>query len=140
MIHIRTATDADWPVLEKLNKVIDYNNPKTFMLESIEAQRVLVAEVDGSVVGYALWQILWGNTPVLSLAKVFPVHQQKGVGSTLITELEERIKTAGFTHYLSSTMQENSDGQAFHSKLGFNNIGVLSMEHGEEIFYKKHLT
>lgn len=30
LMNIRTATNADWPTLEALNKVIDYNNPKAF--------------------------------------------------------------------------------------------------------------
>ena len=138
-MHIRLATAHDWPTLEALNKIIDYSQPASFMHEHIKLGRVLVAENNGQVVGYALWQVLWGNTPLLALVKVFPEHQKQGAGSALITAFETVIKAQGFENYMSSTMANNSDGQAFHAKKGFSSIGTLNMHYGDEIFYRKDL-
>jgi len=138
-MKIRLATMADWPALEALNEVIDYGQPASFMHEQIDLERVLVVELEGKVIGYALWQITWGNTPLLALVKVFPEHQQKGAGTALIKAFEARIKADGFKNYMSSTMSDNSVGQAFHSKKGFSDIGTLNMHYGDEIFYKKDL-
>ena len=90
-MNIRLATPADWPTLKKLNQVIDYSQPEAFMHESVKRQRVLVAETKNEVVGYALWQVLWGNTPVLSLLKIFPKHQRNGAGSALLAAVEKKF-------------------------------------------------
>jgi len=138
-MHIRTATTADWPTLEALNHVIDYEQPKPFMLESVELGRVIIAELNGKPVGYGLWQIIWGNTPLLALVKVFPEDQRQGAGSALVAEFEKRISAEGFKNYISSTMANNPDGKAFHTKMGFEEIGTLNTQYGDELFYKKDL-
>lgn len=138
-MKIRLATRNDWPALEKINSFIDYGNPKEFMLEQIQLNRVLVAEIQGQVIGYASWQLIWGNTPFLSLVKVLPSYQVKGAGSALIIDFEKRIKAEGFSSYISSTMENNKLGQTFHAKQGFSDIGTLKMHYGSEIFYKKDL-
>ncbi len=138
-MNIRIARLNDWPSLEALNKVIDYGQPEAFMKEQIHLERVIVAETDNEILGYALWQIMWGNTPLLALVKVFPEHQQKGAGSALIDEFEKRIAGEGFKNYMSSTMADNSLGKTFHTKQGFSDIGMLNMHYGDEIFYKKDL-
>lgn len=139
MINVRTATAADWPTLEALNKVIDYGQPKPFMLENVELGRVLVAELNNKTIGYALWQFIWGNTPLLALVKIFPEDQLKGAGKALVKEFETRINAEGFKNYISSTMSDNADGKVFHSKMGFEEIGTLNMHYGDELFYKKNL-
>lgn len=138
-MHIRLATAADWGALEALNKIIDYHQPEAFMHEHIKLERVLVVELEDQVIGYALWQVIWGNTPLLALVKVFPKYQKKGAGSALITEFEARIKRDGFKNYMSSTMTNNELGQSFHVKKGFAPIGTLHMHYGDEIFYRKDL-
>ena len=138
-MHIRLATAADWPALEALNAVIDYSQPEAFMHEQIKLERVLVAECKGEVIGYALWQIIWGNTPLLALVKVFPEHQKKGAGSALISAFEERIKAQSFSSYISSAMANNPLGKSFHTKKGFGEIGLLHLPTGDELFYRKNL-
>jgi L-amino acid N-acyltransferase YncA len=138
-MKIRMATKDDWPTLEALNKVIDYSQPKPFMLENVKLGRVLVAEIGGRAIGYALWQIIWGNTPLLALVKVFPEDQLKGAGKAINREFEKRIKADGFKNYLSSTMANNPDGKVFHVQMGFTEIGTLKMHYGDELFYRKVL-
>ncbi len=136
---IRIATLNDWPALEALNKIIDYGQPDHFMHEQIQLGHVLVAESENRILGYALWQVMWGNTPLLALVKVFPEFQRQGIGSALICEFETILKADGFKNYMSSTMADNNDGQVFHDKKNFQNIGLLNMHYGDEIFYKKDL-
>ena len=136
----RTATDADWPYLKALNEIIVYDQPDLFMHEQVKLGRVVVAEINEKVIGYALWQIIWGNTPILALLKVFPEHQKQGAGKNLIVEIEKRIKKEGFNHYMSSSTADNQSAQIYHEKMGFKNVGTLNMWHGEEVFFKKDLT
>lgn len=138
-MEIRPATINDWTGIEKINAVIDYGNPKEFMLEHIQLNRVLLAEIQEEVIGYALWQIIWGNTPFLSLVKVLPSYQQKGAGSALISAFENHLKAQGFRTYISSTMSDNQLGKQFHLKKGFSDIGTLKMHYGNEIFYEKKI-
>lgn len=138
-MNIRTATTSDWPALEHINHVIDYGQPEAFMHEQVKLERVLVAEKDGTVVGYALWQFMWGNNPFFALLKVLPEFQKNGIGTQLLTAGEAAIKKAGFNSYLSSTELSNEPGQTWHDKNNFTPIGRLGMLHGEELFYKKDL-
>lgn len=55
----------------------EYSHPHWFLQESIDHKRVLGAEKDEKIVGYLLYQILWGNTPFLALIKVTRSFQKK---------------------------------------------------------------
>lgn len=136
---IIVATLAHLPAILEINQIINYENPEAFMRESIGSWRVKVFLEQDAVLGYSLYQTIWGNTPFLALVKVFPEHQGKGVGTQLVHEFEKNIKSQWFSSYISSTETSNILSQQFHKKLWFQEIGVLKMEHGDEIFYMKDL-
>lgn len=101
----------------EVNKFIDYGNPDCYIHDSIKNGLVFVAIDDGKVIGFSLYQVVWGNTPLLALVKVHPNYQGKGIGTKLVEATEKKLKKEGFHSYTSSTEEKNSYSQKFHNKL-----------------------
>lgn len=138
-MNIRPATDSDWPLIEKLNELYNYENPPAFIHESIKDQRVLISEKGGHATGYLLWQEMWGNTPFLALVKILPEYQRNKHGSQLVAEFEKIMKARGFEYYISSSIEKNYEAEAFHEALSCKPAGSVKMSYGNEIFYSKKL-
>lgn len=123
----------------QINKVYDYGNPDIFIQESISRWEVLIATTWENVVGFLLYQYIWGNTLFLALVKVLPDYQWQWIGGELISSFEESGKQRGDKKYLSSTEEINTPSQEFHKKLWFKEIGTLDMPHGREVFFIKEI-
>jgi ribosomal protein S18 acetylase RimI-like enzyme len=138
----------DWAKLEQLADVCDlemhtdprWPHPPSFFAECIERQRVLIARDGDKLVGYLLYQVIWGNTAFVSLLRVLPSHQRRGIGKGLIRRLERRLLESGFNSYVTSSESINPNTKKFFPDLGFVAIGELQMNHGGEMFYLKRLT
>jgi len=143
MIKTKLAHKKDLASILKIDAEFsnehEYKNPKIFYLESIGSGRLFVASTHEKIIGFLVFQILWGNTPFLALLKVSKSHQRKGVGSELIKKLEQVLRKQGFNNYISSTETINTVSQKFHTTNGFLPIGKLEMIYGSEQFYKKVL-
>jgi len=122
-----------------VNNFVDYENPDSFMKESIQWGRVFVALEWEQVVGFLLYQVIWWNTLFIALIKIHPNFQQQGIGSKLIKFFGERMKQEGYTGYISSTGDDNPWSQIFHQKVWLSHIGTLEMSFGGEVFYRKDL-
>jgi ribosomal protein S18 acetylase RimI-like enzyme len=118
---------------------VTWPHPREYFAESIRTGRTLVARREGSIIGYLVYEVLWGNTPFLSLLKVHSQSQRIGVGTRLVGLLENRLRDAGFRSCITSSESTNPNTKEFFPKLGFNHIGELSMHHGGEMFYLKIL-
>lgn len=132
-----TSEHLDWIFI--LNSLIDYGNPECFIQNNVENWCVFVALRDEEVVGFSLYQTLWGNTVFLSLLKVHPDFQKQWIWTQLINRVLQKIQSDGFNSCLSSTERKNILSQKFHNKLWFYQIGELEMPHWAEIFYRKDL-
>lgn len=138
-MNIRVAIIDDLDTVIELNKIVDYGNPDDFMKKSILQERVYVYIDETRIVGFLLFQYIWGNTPFVSLVKVHPDFQYKWVGSKLVWKFESVIINNWYKYYYSSTWEDNTWSQTFHDKLWFQKIWELNMKFGKEIFYKKAL-
>ncbi len=143
MEKIFWATEKNFAEIISVDKQFsadqDYENPEIFYQESIKNSRVLVVEIDGKIVGFLVFQILWGNTPFLALIKVLPSFQKRGLAKKMVKILEEKMKKMGFKKYISSTENSNLVGNIFHKSLGFKPIGKLDLIFGQENFFIKNL-
>ena len=138
-MHIKKAGRNHLSWLVAINKIIDYDNPDEFILESIEWGRVFVALSDKRVIGYLLYQVIWGNTPFLALLKILPDFQGQWLGTKFIHVFEEEVSELWYKSYISSTGVENTGSKIFHEKKWFSQIGTLDMPFGGEVFFKKEL-
>jgi ribosomal protein S18 acetylase RimI-like enzyme len=112
---------------------------KSFFTESIENQRTLVAIKDDQVIGYLIYQLMWGSVIFLSLLRVPKAHQRQGVGKKLLAYFIQKIKKEGCKRILSSTDVTNNMGNSFHQKYGFQKIGKMNFKDFEEVFYRLDL-
>ena len=134
-----------WALLQELDEVWEleqrcgttWAHPKPFFEEALRYERLLIARDGTTSVAYLLYEVIWGNTAFLSLLKVLPDYQRKGIGKSMITVLEERLIKLGFKSYVTSSERVNPNTKRFFPDLGFTQIGELQMHHGEEIFYLK---
>jgi len=138
-MEIRKAKITDLQEIIDLNKIDDYWNPDEFMKDMVTKWQILIIKENDQIVWFSLFQIIWWNTPFYSLAKIHPDYQRKGLGSKLTQQLELIIKEKGFNFYCSSTTQDNKSAIGFHVKLWFQEIWLLNLPHGKEIFYRKEI-
>ncbi|MGW6883191.1 GNAT family N-acetyltransferase [Streptomyces goshikiensis] len=123
MLLIREITQADYPVVEELLN----SNVLGGGSYTPEGQEVVVAELHGSVVGIAEFQLDCdfgrdegrpghsGEQAWILTMAVAVTHRRHGVGRTLITEIARRAQDAGRT-FLALVPQDGdqeTDRRAF---------------------------
>lgn len=138
-MEIRIWEHNDLVSVLEINAEVDYWNPDNFMSDCINDKSVIVATIKGEILGFLLYQKLWGNTPFLALVKVKEKHQRKWIWKRLVEFFEEELIKQEFESYISSTELKNIDSQKFHDKLWLSSIWKLDMTHWKELFYIKEL-
>jgi predicted N-acetyltransferase YhbS len=105
MIHIRTATEADFPTLLQVQQeafgeyasVYKVSGWTTETLESLKEdakeKHIFVAETEGVIVGSVrFWTV--AGVCIIRLLSVNPSHQGHGVGKALLREIERVVTDA----------------------------------------------
>lgn len=143
---VRDATSADLPDIARLfNALIptttiawrDDTAGEDEMRAWWDAQEhqgnpVLVADVDGVVVGYITWTWFrgWTRFPGYRHTRELTVHidaqaQGKGVGRALMEALVERARQQGIHALIAAVDAENRASLSFHQRLGFTEVGRM---------------
>lgn len=132
-VTTRTATDLDLPVLVEL----DGHVSSLDLTDIVKSGRVMVAEVDGVVVGLLRWGLFWDQVPFMNLLWVVPELRGQGLGTALVEAWEQAQRAAGHTMVLTSTVSAES-AQHLYRRLGYVDSGVLLLpdEPAELIFHK----
>ncbi|HEY2174305.1 MAG TPA: GNAT family N-acetyltransferase [Mycobacteriales bacterium] len=81
-----------------------------------------VGEVDGEVVGFALWFLnysTWTGEHGIHLEDLFvrPEHRRSGLGRALLTELARICRSAGYTRLEWGVLNWNVDAHRFYRSL-----------------------
>jgi len=88
---------------------------------------LLVATDETGVVGWARlfpWKQR-GFDVVEDLVYVDPVHQGRGIGKALLTELIREARDLGYLTIVATIATDNRSGLQLHSKLGFESVGTI---------------
>jgi ribosomal protein S18 acetylase RimI-like enzyme len=90
----------------------------------LEAGALLVAEVEGAVVGAVIaafdgWR---GNFYRLAVA---PSHRRRGIGARLVAAGEERLRAAGAPRITALVAFEDTDVRAFWASVGYDADPVM---------------
>lgn len=130
-ISIRSAIAADHATLEGLKRQATLANerdrgslqanPEMMRLSKaqIEAGKVAVAEIEGAIVGFAVYEPD-GSTVQISGLFVDPEKWRRGIGRRLLDEGKKRALGLGA---LSLTVIGSVENEAFYNACGFRTIG-----------------
>jgi N-acetylglutamate synthase-like GNAT family acetyltransferase len=131
----RVARTSDLPCLGTL----DQHLAGDALTDRVAAGRVLVAEMDGVVVGCLRWGLFWGEVPFMNLLWVLPDQRGHGAGRALVDAWERSQADAQHTFVLTSTVSAEA-AQHFFRHLGYVDCGALLLP-GEpaELFLRKDL-
>jgi len=132
---IRPAVAADVPVLLELVRELAAYEREPDAVEATEPMLAAalfgevpvaschVAEVDGAVVGFALWYVTfstWKGLPGLWLEDLFvrPSARGRGLGKALLQELARVCVARGYARFEWWVLDWNKPAQGFYRSLG----------------------
>lgn len=97
-------------------------------LLSSEADRIVVAEVGGEVVGLACLHTSHSvayDEPAAKLSAIVvdELHRRRGVGEALVQEMEREAKRRRCCLILLTTATHRDDAHAFYERIGFEETG-----------------
>ena len=138
-MYVRQARKDEFPLLETMPHALHYNHHLSFIRHALGTKECLVADIDGNVAGFVVWDRGFYARPFLWMLGVDPAHQHEGIASTLIEHVEKL--NAGHNLY-TSTNESNAAMQGLLGKRGFTQVGKLeNLDPGDpEIFYFKNLS
>jgi ribosomal protein S18 acetylase RimI-like enzyme len=138
-INVRFAESKD---LDFCIKSDFKHGSEAVVKRKIEENAVILAEVDGKLVGYLRTEYLWLKIPYLSVIGVNEKYRRKGVGTAMIKFLEEHLLKQGHKVLYSSSQANEPEPQMWHRKIGFEGCGYIAgINEGGigEIFFKRIL-
>ena len=137
-VHVREARPAEFPLLEKMPHALHYEHHLSFIRHALGTKKCLVAEIDGAIAGFVVWDRGFYARSFLWMLGVDPAHQHLGVASELIEHVERL--NAGHGVY-TSTNESNAVMQQLLAKRGFAQVGQLeNLDPGDpEVFFFKKL-
>jgi L-amino acid N-acyltransferase len=89
--------------------------------------KLIVATDESGVIGWARL-LPWnqrGFDIVEDLVYVDPVHQGRGIGKALLTELIQQARGLGYRTIVATIATDNRAGLALHERAGFEVIGTI---------------
>lgn len=121
----------------------DLHKDKSIISNKIEMKEVIVAELEGEIVGCLKIEYIWTHMPFISYVIVKEGLRTSGIGAKLLSFLENYLKEEKNSEFLlSSSMIDATKAQKWHMRRGFKECGFISSinENGVgEVFFKKYL-
>lgn len=113
-----------------------WNDPRKDIARKLHIQRdlFLVGTLDGTIVGSVMGGYE-GHRGWVNYLAVEPSHRRRGIGRTLMKEIERRLSALGCPKVNLQIRAENEEAIQFYERIGFAMDAVLSMgkrlEHDE---------
>jgi N-acetylglutamate synthase-like GNAT family acetyltransferase len=131
---IRDARPEDAAALARLLDQLGYPAPpeavahRVQRLASSQADRLVVAEVAGEVVGLASIHAsvsLEYDEPAAKLSAIVvdEAYRRRGIGQALIAVMEAEARTRGCGLIFLTTAERRADARAFYGRIGFEETG-----------------
>lgn len=137
-MEIRLPASGDIEALMGLAaEVIGPERAGPFVRSHLDGHHVLVAEVEGELVGFVAFRTDWFQCTFVSLVSVKKDHRRHGVGRSLYRAVEHMSPSP---RLFSSTEETNGVAIRFHTALGFTpsgHIDNLPQGYRELLFYKR---
>ena len=136
-IVVRFAMLADLDFVQQ-----DHYIPTEVVKRKVEWQEVVVAEKNGSLVGYMRLEYLWSLAPYIALIYVLSEYRRQGVGKAMLHYVEAFLRDRGHDALYSSSQADEPEPQAWHRHIGFEECGIIAGINAEgvgEVFFRKQL-
>jgi ribosomal protein S18 acetylase RimI-like enzyme len=115
--------------------------PTDIVKRKIEWQEVIIAEINGDLVGYLRLEYLWSVIPYMALIRVLAERRGKGVGKAMLRYTEDHLRERGQEVLYSSSQVNEAEAQRWHREAGFEECGMIAGINeggiGEVIFRKQ---
>jgi N-acetylglutamate synthase-like GNAT family acetyltransferase len=131
--QIRDARAADSPAIAELLRQLDYPTEPSAVTSRLErlaivGDRVVVAEVDGHVVGVAHLHAsptLERERPAAKIGAlvVDKEHRGRGIGRALLAALETEARARRCSLVFLTTAERREGAQEFYERVGFRESG-----------------
>ena len=115
---------------------------RSIIERKIDAREVLIALRGEQPIGFARIEYIWCTTPYIALIWVDQSHRRQGVGRAMLSFLEFELRKDSHRFSFSSSQANESEPQAWHREMGFEECGCLAgINEGGigEIFFRKRL-
>jgi GNAT superfamily N-acetyltransferase len=117
---IRFAVKGDEPWF----RINDELLREDLILRKISAREVLLAEVNGVLIGMLRFSYLWDSIPFMNLLFIIEEYRERGIGRDLVNYWEEIMKVDGYKYVMTST-QADETAQHFYRKIGYRDCGSM---------------
>ena len=124
---IRPATAADVPAIAALEATAFPKDawPAGYLADAIAGALlgtgVLVAELDGDVVGHAITSVVFEIAELQRIA-VAVEHRRRGIAGLLLAAVRDQAATQGAPALLLEVRETNAGALAFYERAGFAEI------------------
>ena len=134
-MNVRLASGQDLQSLHQHDRHIAAD----MLSRKIADGQLLVAEEDGTFVGWLRYNFFWDEIPFMNLLYVLEPYQHRGIGTALVREWEKRMLAAGYDKVMTSTLEEET-AQHFYRKLGYRDLGkFMPFAEEYELIFGKYL-
>jgi len=126
-VHVRWLIRRDMPeVLEIEAASFEYPWSHDDFINSLQQRNCIgmVAELDGEVVGYIIYEMGKADFHVLNVA-VRPDYRRRGVGNQLIDKVMGKLRPKQRTKINLEVRETNLAAQLFFRRFGFQAVTVL---------------
>ncbi len=134
VLKIRDARPADAPQLAALVEQLGYPASADAVAQRLErfaaseADRLVVAEVNGAVVGLAALHVSLSveyDEPAAKLSAIIvdEAHRRRGIGQALVEAMETEARDRGCCLIFLTTADRRREAHSFYARLGFHETG-----------------
>lgn len=109
------------------------------LLKILDKMVFYVHKSDGKIVGVAALDVLDDKVGKLRWVYVLPEHQRKGIGTALITLLEQKAVEKGLRKMRLRTVGKSHQAVNFYKKLGYKLTGKIEEIWGYDFLMEKDL-
>lgn len=103
-MKIRFAEKSDIEILSTYDKHIRI----TELESALSLGRIVVAEDNGTHIGWLRWNLFWDNMPFMNMLFILEQYRSCGFGRTMTAYWEKQMKTKGYDLVMTSTLSNEA--------------------------------
>ena len=125
--HIRWMIRRDMPAVLRIeSECFEFSWTEEDFIRCLRQRNCIgmVAEVDGRVVGFMIYELHKSRLHVLNFA-VDPAHRRRGIGSQMVSKLLAKLSQERRNRVMLEVRETNLAAQLFFKSLDFKAVSVL---------------